>query len=293
VVVGRRTRTSLAAAFGAATLGVVPIAAESDGPQISIPYESSVFVIPARGGPARAVTPPGELAFDAEWRPRTRSLVVVTEKGLLELPARRGLPSWDARRVLYDRPAWSPSFSPDGSRLAFAAGSRTDVWILNVKTRKLRQLTGWWNGDGFLDWAPSGKELAVTKQGALLRMNLDGEVIESIVADIGTCFSPAWAPKGRRFAFACMTPDLSVHVGDGHRRVFTSLTQGHPPSAYPAWSPDGRRLAYAKFVDGSWDLFVRDLARRTEHRLMSSPYDEVDPAWSPDGSLLAYASNAP
>jgi dipeptidyl aminopeptidase/acylaminoacyl peptidase len=292
VGVGRRTRTVLAAVIGASALGVVPVEAESGGPEVSIPYEASIFLIPARGGPAQAVTPPGELAFDPEWRPRTRSLVVVTEQGVLELRARRGSPSWDARRVLYDRPAWSPSFSPDGSKLAFVTGTRSDVWTLTMKTGRLRRLTGWWYGDGFIDWAPSGKELAVTKQGALLRMNLDGEVIESIVADIGTCFSPAWAPAGGRFAFACMTPDLSVHVGNPRRRSFSSLTRGEPPSAYPAWSPDGRSLAYAKFVDGSWDLFVRDVARKTERRLTATPYDEVDPAWSPDGSLLAYTSNA-
>ena len=290
--VGRRSRTLIAAALGAAALGVVPVAAESGGPEVAIPYEASVFVIPPGGGPARLVTPQGELAFDPEWRPGTRSLVVVTEKGLLELRSRRGLPSWNARRVLYDRPAWSPSFSPDGSRLAFVAGGRSDVWVLAVKTRKLRRLTGWWDGEGFVDWAPSGKELAVTKNGTIFRMNLDGEVIATLVGDPPLCFLPAWAPKGGRLAFTCMGPELSVHVGDARRRSYSSLTRGEPPSAYAAWSPDGRFLAYAKFVDGSWDLFVRDVARKTERRLTATPYDEVDPAWSPDGSLLAYASNA-
>lgn len=264
----------------------------SSGPEVALPPDASVFVVPAGGGAARLVTPPGELAFDPEWRPRTASLVVVTERGLLELQAEGGFPSWNSRRTLHPDPVWSPSFSPDGSTLAFVDGSSSGVSLLDIATLTLRQLRISWRADGFLDWAPSGRELAVTKQGAILRVDVEGDVVQTLRGGNSTCFGPAWAPTGNRLAFACLMPALGVQLGDPRRGVYSKLTP-RALSAFPAWSPDGRRLAYSKFVDGSWELFVRELKTGRERRVVRTPYDEVDPAWSPDGRLLAYVSNRP
>ena len=290
---GVGSRRRIVAAALACALGVAAQAGAVDGPPLSqgpdpaLPADASVFVVPVRGGVPRLVTPGGELAFDPEWRPRTRSLVVVTEQGIVELPGQR----WERRRTLYTRTAWSPSFSPDGTRLAFVDG--LDVMLLATRTSAVHEVAPGWRADGFVDWAPSGRELVVTKSGAIYRMSLQGRVLATVRPEPETCFGPAWAPSGNRLAFACLMPGLTVRVGDPRRGVYANLTNGEPPSAFPAWSPDGRQLAYSKFVDGSWELFVRELKTGRERRVLRTPYDEVDPAWSPDGRLLAYVSNAP
>jgi Tol biopolymer transport system component len=296
---GVGSRRILVAVALASALGIVAQASSADGPPLSngpdtaLPPDASVFVVPVQGGVARLVTPGQELAFDPEWRPGTRSLVVVTEGGVVELRARAGLPSWERRRTLHREVVWSPSFSPDGTKLAFVGGFPSDIEILTLATGAIRHVTRSWHADGFVDWAASGRELAVTRRGSILRMGLNGRVLQTLLPEPSTCFGPAWAPRGGRVAFACLSPDLSVHLGSPRLGTYTSLTNGEPPSAFPAWSPDGGQLAYSKFVDGSWDLFVRDVKTRRERRLLRTPYDELDPAWSPDGRLLAYVSNAP
>jgi len=63
----------------------------------------------------------------------------------------------------------------------------------------------------------------------------------------------------------------------------------------PAWHPDGRRVVFVRLThDGlsvtASDLWVRDIASRTESRLaQTSATAEVKPAISPDGRWIAFA----
>ena len=59
----------------------------------------------------------------------------------------------------------------------------------------------------------------------------------------------------------------------------------------PQLSPDGTKLAYESPVDGSLELFTRDLETGEEHRLTKNDADDWSPGWSPDGTKLVFASN--
>ncbi len=109
--------------------------------------------------------------------------------------------------------------------------------------------------------------------------------------------NPQWSPDGRRIVFTQLNPRpgdgiMRVEVVDpSSRRFGARVAAKGATTAYPAWSPDGRAVAYSKFVRGSWDLFVLDLATRRERQITQGPGDEVDAAWSPDGRYLAYVTN--
>jgi Tol biopolymer transport system component len=126
------------------------------------------------------------------------------------------------------------AMSPDGSQLAFVStrgGSHTtNIWILDVKTRRARNLTG-----------------ARALQADAGRMN--------------GFFRPSWSPDGRWIAFTSdrnfpfrphVEPapgwehpqELSVYViqanGDGFRRI----TEPGVTAGSPKWSPDGKRIVF-------------------------------------------------
>ncbi|HTK82090.1 MAG TPA: protein kinase [Bacteroidota bacterium] len=69
---------------------------------------------------------------------------------------------------------------------------------------------------------------------------------------------------------------------------------GEPGPHYDfALSPDEQRIVYRKIdlQSNNQDLWILDLARRTESRFTFTPAREDDPVWSPDGSRIVFDSN--
>jgi Tol biopolymer transport system component len=60
----------------------------------------------------------------------------------------------------------------------------------------------------------------------------------------------------------------------------------------PAVSPDGTRIAYARkeSFNGTFDVYVRDIATGSERRLTYDPADDRSPVWSPDSKELIFSA---
>ena len=155
-----------------------------------------------------------------------------------------------------------PTWSPDGSRLAFIwdAASVQNIYVVDTGTAAAPiALTSY--SAGIIDDAPRGasplfwdsdKSVAVARSGALWRVPADGSGEPEAVWEGDT---------------AAATEALSLGlVGSGF-----------------APSPDGGRMAFV--VAG--DIWVHDLTSGQNTRLTETPAVEAGPIWSPDGSRLA------
>lgn len=147
---------------------------------------------------------------------------------------------------------WAPSWSPDGTKIAF--------------TRSVQ-----WTGDGTTDGLAR-----------LCVMNADGTGLR-ILRDAGYVGSmPDWSPDGTRIAFA---EEGQIHVinadGTGHAKL-TSLANGVRAPAWhggPTWSPDGRNIAFQVTHDGGGSSVVVMDANGTGLRTLQLPPFAVQPAW--------------
>jgi TolB protein len=92
----------------------------------------------------------------------------------------------------------SPSWSPNGQYLAFSwkppGGPNFDIFVIDISTRQVVQLT---NGPGSNEspaWAPDGRHLAFqsnrTGRFEVYTMNIDGSEVKQITRGGGS--SPAW-----------------------------------------------------------------------------------------------------
>ena len=168
----------------------------------------------------------------------------------------------------------NPTFSPDGSQIAFAwegeKGDNADIYLKMVGSPEIRRLTSDPAQDVAPSWSPDGRQIA------FLRLRSG---------------SPAgvWRTVPLPAAIHLVSP-----VGGSERRL------GDFPArdSQLSWSPDGRFLAAARFASAtekdpraSGIYLVPVLGG--EPRSITSPSAQTfhsDPALSRDGRHLAYAS---
>ena len=174
----------------------------------------------------------------------------------------------------------SPTWSPDGSQLAFLRDHA--VWIMDVQRGRERRVT---QGVESVSWSPDGRWLALTRgsDGSIILVRPDGTGRHRIARSsyyrdkLGVGEAVDWTPGGRivyvasNLELATMTP-----VGTG-RRPLAKRTTGHQP----AWSPDGRWVAVKSWSPDGLDLWSANGLRRRVLTRSVDPVHDLDPDWQP------------
>lgn len=198
----------------------------------------------------------------------------------------------------------SPSWSPDGTRIAFAR-EREGIFVVNADGSGLVRLTSD-PSDADPDWSPDGTRIAfvrVTARGApdIHVMGADGSAVVRLTND-GLSLRPAWSPDGRRIAFdhTIDADDVPWQVytmardGMDVRRLTSTATQVQSAEGGARWSPDGRSIVYWSFIDG---ITVIALDGSSAQRTLIRDFPAVSywarPRWSPDGRQVLLTTNRP
>jgi Tol biopolymer transport system component len=183
--------------------------------------------------------------------------------------------------------AAQPSWSPDGSHVAFASGPT--IYVVDPDGRNLRALaTG-----GDPTWSPDGSQLAFLN-GTLATAEVwtipfTGGPPRRLTVDGGDKRRLSWSPNGATILYArAAAADWGLFalgpVTGGTRRLSDDSVYGSGPAG--VWSPDGKQIA---FVDqqGGLSVMAPDGAGR---QALDAQYTLDAPSWSPDGSSLVFAA---
>lgn len=105
------------------------------------------------------------------------------------------------------QPIMSPVWSPDGNNLVYVSfeGSKSQVFIQEVKTGKRRLVTQYPGINGAPSWSPDGKHLllVLTISGApkIYKVDLATNSLTQVTHGWSIDTEPNWSPDGRSFVF--------------------------------------------------------------------------------------------
>ena len=183
--------------------------------------------------------------------------------------------------------AMAPRFSPDDSKVAFAAEAdgASNIYVMTLASHNLRRLTDGLAIDTSPSFSPDGGQIVFNSDrgGApqLYVMSAEGGGAHRISFGAGRYTAPVWSPDGKLIAFVRQQgQEFSIGVmspdGSGERILTTSYFADEP-----TWAPNGRVIMFErKLADGASRLWTVDV---TGHIQKEAPYpvSGSDPAWSP------------
>ena len=172
--------------------------------------------------PMQLTTAPG-LAMGASLSPDERAMAFSSDRsGRFEVYVRRAGPKGSERQITSDgQQNIEPSWSPDGTVIAYHSVARHGVWVVPASGGAPRQLTPFgsrpvWSPDGhrlafrstepndlaWFDWGGAGESTIFT-------VDADGSHLHQVTTarnPEGQHADPSWSPDGKRLVFASLGP---------------------------------------------------------------------------------------
>jgi TolB protein len=195
-----------------------------------------------------------------------------------------------------NQPIMSPSWSPDGKKLAYVSfeNGRSQIFIQSLDGKYRENVAQFKGINGAPAWSPDGTKLAMTlsKDGSadIYVMELKTGNLQQLTRKYSIETEAAWAENGQSLFFNSdrrgqpQVFQVFLETGEINR-----VTYDGNYNANPEISPDGRYLSMVHsnsgFHIGLLDLYTN------EFRVLTDTFLDESPTFSPNGEMILYAMN--
>lgn len=201
-----------------------------------------------------------------------------------------------------------PTFNPEGNTIAFSSAppprkgivTQKDIYLMDINTRKIKQLTSSPDDDIYVRWSPDGTKLTyvsyVLGQPDVFIYDFASGKSYNVTNNPADDIDPVWTPNSQSIVFTSNRVDTVEQIAAQKRTAIyimnvdgsgVALLIDNPKASVgnPTISPDGRWIAYTfqKFQQ-FWDrmyIQVRDLKTDKVYTPVKNDFFNRCPVWRP------------
>ncbi|HEX5363771.1 MAG TPA: Tol-Pal system beta propeller repeat protein TolB [Gallionella sp.] len=200
--------------------------------------------------------------------------------------------------LAHNEPIMSPSWSPDGSHLAYVSfeTGHAVVYVQSLLTSQRKVLADFRGSNSAPAWSPDGKQMAVvlTRDGGsqIYLVRPDGSNLRRITFSGVIDTEPNFSPDGQYLLFSSdrggsvQIYRMPVNGGPEQRMTF-----GEGNNFSPRYSPDGSSFVFAHRSSGKFYIAVQDF-QTGQMEILTEGGWEKKPSFAPNGKLILFASEA-
>nr|WP_237751007.1 Tol-Pal system beta propeller repeat protein TolB [Gallaecimonas xiamenensis] len=193
-------------------------------------------------------------------------------------------------------PLMSPSWSPDGTKLAYVSfQNRTaEIFVQDLYNQRREKLTSFPMINGNPVWSPDGKKLAMvlSKDGnpEIYVMDIASKQVTRLTDHYAIDTEPSWFPDSKAIVFTSERGGRpQLYRVDLSSKAVKRLTFDGEQNLGGSISPDGKYLIMVNRTQGNYRIARQDLETGALQVLTKTELDE-SPSLAPNGSMIIYAT---
>lgn len=193
-------------------------------------------------------------------------------------------------------PLMSPTWSPDGTKLAYVTFERkqSQIYIQDVYTARRSILTSFKGINSAPVWSPDGRKMAMTlsKDGntEIYVMDIASKNLAKLTNHRAIDTEPNWSPDSQSIIFTSERGgNPQLYSVDINTKATTRVTFEGEMNLAGKFTPNGQAIVMVNRTNGQYNIARMDRTTR-QMQVLTRTYLDESPSIAPNGSMIIYST---